>query len=834
MNTMPFSVNYYNEHHEIPVRTSTGELFFILSGSAEVIVDTEAFPVSNEDVFYVSSNDTRLISGSAWEAVSITFAGEQTDDFNTHISGRFNLRSSGNTYSSKYDFLRYCIFHLVKLFYAGSSGRYEAMSILYALIDHLEKNFSYSPDLNIESNRKNQDKLAAIINYLNIHYSENLTLSHVADRFGLTSPYLSSFFKKYAAATFSDYYNEIRLSHSINDLLATNHTIEEIAEDNGFGDARSFSYTFKKKYGVLPSAYRKSHRINAASAMFGNESAHSDKETPPALYSYPSLAKYEKIFYEKEAFYLASMENPKIIDSGCVSFKKVIRPLSHTYRNMICVGSAKQLLYREVQDMLIRAKKDIDFKQIKFHGLLSDDMLAYHEDINGIPHYSFTFIDKVFDFLLSIDIRPLCQLSFMPIELAEDPYRLVDSFHYNTSPPKSLDKWSDLIIALTNHLVSRYGYKEVSSWLFCVWNEPDDTVQQFSWSDRRRFFEFYECTYRTIKSVLPDVSFGTPSMLLSIQKEYGWSAEFFRYTSEHHCTPDFLNIHYYDNSIFDKDTIDRVRGQGGFSADNMNASFPLTVDRHAFRKFIDTVKMLMHKYKMKNLPLYLTEWNLTISHRDLINDTCFKSCHLIKNLLENYDRLSSFSYWCLTDFIEELQIPNELYHGGLGLFTYNGIPKANYTALSLLSKLQNELLDKGDGYFITKSKDRICAVVYNYEHYSKLYASGARMSTVNNDRYSAFEEKNTAQATIRISDLDYSSSLVTEYYVNQLYGSSYDAWSRMEISMDMLTADELEILNRHSNPGMIVHRESIADKELTLHIKLLPLEVRVIDVKLIR
>ena len=130
---------------------------------------------------------------------------------------------------------------------------------------------------------------------------------------------------------------------------------------------------------------------------------------------------------------------------------------------MICVGNAKQFLYEEIREMLRRVQQEIHFKYVKFHGILSDDMMVYSEDSHGIPHYSFTFIDKVIDFMLSIDLRPLCQLSFMPIALAEDHSRLVDYYHYNTSPPKSLKKWIDLVTAFTKHLISRYGEDEVSS-----------------------------------------------------------------------------------------------------------------------------------------------------------------------------------------------------------------------------------------------------------------------------------------------------------------------------------------------------------------------------------
>ncbi len=315
--------------------------------------------------------------------------------------------------------------------------------------------------------------------------------------------------------------------------------------------------------------------------------------------------------------------------------------------------------------------------------------------------------------------------------------------------------------------------------MFCVWNEPDETVNEFSWSDRTLFFEFYCQTYKTVKMVDPAFVFDTPSLLLSVTEEKGWTADFFQYVSVQDCLPDFLNIHYYDNSMFESDMRDRSRGEG-FSTENMNNSFPLTVDQYAFMKFINQIKLLLKRYHMKSLPIYLTEWNLTISHRDLINDTCFKACYLVKNLLENYDRLESYGYWCLTDFIEELQLPNELFHGGLGMFTHNGIPKAHYNAFRFLNRLGNELMGKGDGYFITQKENRKC--------------------------------------------------LIKERFINQHFDSSYDAWVRMG-AQTLTREEDLELLRQQSQPGMYLHQENIEDHLLTLHIQMAPLEVRLIEIE---
>ena len=45
-------------------------------------------------------------------------------------------------------------------------------------------------------------------------------------------------------------------------------------------------------------------------------------------------------------------------------------------------------------------QEDIPFEYIRFHGILSDDMMVYSEDYNGNSQYNFNYVDELIDFLL--------------------------------------------------------------------------------------------------------------------------------------------------------------------------------------------------------------------------------------------------------------------------------------------------------------------------------------------------------------------------------------------------------------------------------------------------
>ena len=81
-------------------------------------------------------------------------------------------------------------------------------------------------------------------------------------------------------------------------------------------------------------------------------------------------------------------------------------------------------------------------------------------------------------------------------------------------------------------------------------------------------------------------------------------------------------------------------------------------------------------------------WNSAlIREHDQCNDICYKACYYVKNFLECRSKNFEFNYWNLTDFLDNINPDQEIFHGGCGLFTFNGIPKSIYFAIMLLNRL---------------------------------------------------------------------------------------------------------------------------------------------------
>lgn len=97
--------------------------------------------------------------------------------------------------------------------------------------------------------------------YMAEHYYENLQLSDIAVKLGITAGYLSTLFQKQTGKGFVEHLNEIRIERACTYLRQNYLKIYEVAYKVGFNDEKYFYKVFKKIIGQPPSEYRKSNQI---------------------------------------------------------------------------------------------------------------------------------------------------------------------------------------------------------------------------------------------------------------------------------------------------------------------------------------------------------------------------------------------------------------------------------------------------------------------------------------------------------------------------------------------------------------------------------------------
>lgn len=335
-----------------------------------------------------------------------------------------------------------------------------------------------------------------------------------------------------------------------------------------------------------------------------------------------------------------------------------------------CVGSchAAMALREDWRRQLKKCREELGFEYVRFHGLLDDDMSVCLRKEDGSIEYSFFNVDSIFDFLLDIGMKPFIELSFMPSALASGSKTV---FHYrgNITPPKSYDEWTDLIGALADHLVQRYGVDEVRKWLFEVWNEPN--LDMFWAGTMEEYFRLYQSAALAIKKIDRELKVGGPATAID-----AWIPELKEFCSKHGIPLDFISTHHYPT--------DSAFGLGLNMEEQMARS----------ERGVLTVRAKKAIEEAYPLPVYYTEWNNSPSPRDPYHDTPYNAAFIVKTITDNMELpLGCYSFWTFSDIFEECGLSSVPFHGGFGLLNIHGIPKPSYRAFQLLSRLSGDRLE---------------------------------------------------------------------------------------------------------------------------------------------
>jgi xylan 1,4-beta-xylosidase len=140
---------------------------------------------------------------------------------------------------------------------------------------------------------------------------------------------------------------------------------------------------------------------------------------------------------------------------------------------------------------------------------------AYREDAQGNPIYTWNIVDSIFDTYIKRGMKPLAQIGFMPQALSTKPEPYQHNFkpgsNYGTIytgwayPPNNYDKWRELVYQWVKHCVERYGKKEVESWYWELWNEPDIGYWR---GTQQEFFKTYDYAVDGARKALPTIRIG--------------------------------------------------------------------------------------------------------------------------------------------------------------------------------------------------------------------------------------------------------------------------------------------------------------------------------------
>jgi xylan 1,4-beta-xylosidase len=143
---------------------------------------------------------------------------------------------------------------------------------------------------------------------------------------------------------------------------------------------------------------------------------------------------------------------------------------------------------------------------------------AYTEDKDGKPIYDWKGVDAIFDVMIQRGMKPIAEIGFMPeaLSIKPQPYQHhwqpgvpYDSVFTGWAyPPSDYKKWGELVYQWVKHCKEKYGEKEVKTWCWEVWNEPNIGYWKGTMEE---YFALYDYAADAVKRACPGAIIGGPT-----------------------------------------------------------------------------------------------------------------------------------------------------------------------------------------------------------------------------------------------------------------------------------------------------------------------------------
>lgn len=362
----------------------------------------------------------------------------------------------------------------------------------------------------------------------------------------------------------------------------------------------------------------------------------------------------------------------------------------------LSVGSdySGTLIREDSQNQLQMVTDELGFRYIRFHAIFHD-ALGTVQVKDGKIVYDWTKIDQLYDDLLARHIRPFVELGFTPQALATSGNSIF-YYHANTSHPNPAE-WRNLIDAFARHLEQRYGQAEVRRWYFEVWNEPN-LSGFWEGADQKAYFQLYDLTARTLKSIDPALRVGGPATAGA-----AWIPEFLDYVKKSGAPIDFVSTHTYGVN-------------GGFLDADGKSDVKLDPSPQAIVGDVRHARQQIEASPFPHLPLFFTEWSTSYTPADPVHDSYISAPYILSKLKAAEGLAQGMSYWTYSDLFEEAGPPPAAFYGGFGLVTRDGIRKPAFFAYKYLHALQGQTIPSSDRQSMLSARDgNFTAVLWDFE-----------------------------------------------------------------------------------------------------------------------
>lgn len=245
------------------------EILRILEGSFHIIVDGQPLTANKGDVLFIQGGTLHggIPENCIYECIvfDLRLLLSNNKICNKPIQQLIRHETTIDLKLPQNALLEQAVNDLYQAMSERTSGyEFHAQSALY-------KMFGLINELKLLTVNTNQNSISAVqinrfkdvLNYIEEHYTEQISLNDMARIASLSPRYFCRFFRKMTQYTPTEYLNYFRIECACEQLADSHCSITDVALNCGFNDISYFIKAFHKAKGVTPKQYKASSRHSA-------------------------------------------------------------------------------------------------------------------------------------------------------------------------------------------------------------------------------------------------------------------------------------------------------------------------------------------------------------------------------------------------------------------------------------------------------------------------------------------------------------------------------------------------------------------------------------------
>ncbi len=749
------------------------EVFYILEGSGEFILEDQRYQMKKGDFIVVNSNQKHgfRTTDERYLGAGIRFPYL----FLCRTMNRETIFFYCNSVQNENEImeeLRALLKKIINEQYRNpETGRLHLLSLCFELLHILTTDFLVSRnDSRFQGKDQNYDgRKALIAEYVQMNYNRDISLMELAEKLYLSNTYLSRYIKRQFHMTFIEYVNSVRLDHAVAQLLYSDQPLVHIAMENGFASSAAFNKVFKEKYQMSPTEYRNLQKQSRDGKNVQREEEQLRKRVQDFFTEAADTG-------EKKTRQLEEYVNVSGPDR---------KPLENIWTKMINIGTAAELLHSDMQQHVLYLKNKLHFQYVRFWDLYSQEVFMQTGQADG--QYNFDKLDRILDFLMKNDLKPYMELRIKPKVLIQSQMNRLQNQEIAADP--DAEYMQDFMKKLAIHLIRRYTVTEIEKWYFEVWKTEEYYWQNKEMSREEKektiylYLDVFDNIAGTLRKYLPNIRIGGGGFALRYGEEH--FLDILRLWKERENLPDFVSVYCYP-----------------YTAEMIYMGKNQTLDVDFVKKDLRRVRELMKEAEFPVEPLHVTEWSFSMSSRSVLNDHCMKGAYLLKNMIDSIGQADLMGYWVGSDLFADHYDSRWLLNGGGGLISKDGIPKPAFYALEFINHLGRYLIKTGDHYVISDNgQGNYRIVCHNLKtlgyQYNLLQEDQIRRDEVNN----LFTDLQRLNMHFNLEAARSGKYTMRMFSISQKFGSIQDLWKEVNVEGEM-TPEDIRYLERITTPRL--------------------------------